>query len=215
MVYAFLIQTLSPKDCDILFYRFYSCYYVQGNISATKSNGDFEKEINTALRTNCDPDSLKSTNRATKLFETSVERSDFLQLITNKVCMQYSMKLKHSLLPLNNQDSSVRGMFIERKWKQESSVSASIVWQSVGNMAFVLVCKRCENLLQAQNVLDIITTQLETHLQFISNPVVPLTNIETVSLIVNQYLPSGEIMFMNSKLVRAFEKQLEVDLYTH
>jgi hypothetical protein len=103
---------------------------------------------------------------------------------------------------------------MERRWKKENSVEMPIIWQGVPGLGFVLVCNKSENYVQAHNVLDMIIQQLEKHLQFLTNPALALTIVETVALIVNQFLPGGQLLFMNSRFVRQFEKQLESHLFS-
>ncbi|KDR13731.1 hypothetical protein L798_12129 [Zootermopsis nevadensis] len=132
--------------------------------------------------------------------------------------MQYSMKVKHSLVPIlvnsDYKEAFMKGIYMERRWKKENGVEIPVIWQGVPGLGFVLLCSKSENYVQAHNVLDVIIHQLEKHLQFITNPVMALTIIETVALIVNQFLPGGKLLFMNSRLVRQFEKQIEVHLFS-
>ncbi|KAJ9583162.1 hypothetical protein L9F63_022494 [Diploptera punctata] len=205
MVYAFMIQTLDSKECGVIYYRAFTCY---SNIESD----------NTYYLNNSNGESgICGHFRPHKLFETSTEMKELLQHVANKVQMQYSMKMKHSLAPVELTDSKeafAKGIFMERKWKKESGLEIPIVWQCAPGLGFVLLCNRRENIVQAHNVLSIIIQQLEKHLQFVSNPAMALALVETVALIVNQFLPSGQLLFMNSRLVRQFEKQLEHDLFS-
>jgi AP-5 complex subunit sigma-1 len=161
---------------------------------------------------------VQSHFRPSKLFETSAEKKELLQHIACKVQMQYSLKVKHSLVPVlvnsEYKEAFVKGIYMERRWKKENGVEMPVIWQGVPGLGFVLLCSKSENYVQAHNVLDVIIQQLEKHLQFLTNPVMALTIVETVALIVNQFLPSGQLLFMNSRLVRQFEKQLELDLFS-
>jgi hypothetical protein len=162
--------------------------------------------------------SVQTYFRPPKLFETSAEKKDLLHHIARKVQMQYSLKIKHSIVPIlvndDYKEAFVKGIYMERRWKKESGVEMPIVWHGVPGLGFVLVCSKSENYVQAHNILDLIIQQLEKHLQFLTNPVMALTIVETVALIVNQFLPGGQLLFVNSRLVRQFEKQLEVDLFS-
>lgn len=196
MVYAFLIHTLNQRTCDVLYYRVYSSY----NSVQVNNSGECE-----------DANNGRNVNN-TALFDTPVEKKELINHIANKIQMQYFLKLKHSILPGEDlKGCFVKGVYKERGWRDD--INAVVVWQGAPGLGFAMVCKEHENIVQAQNVMHIITSQLEKHLQFISNPVVPLRLVETVALIVNQYLPAGQLLFINSKLLKVYEKQLEHDLF--
>ena len=200
-----MIQTLDSKESCVIYYRTFTCYSnsESENVPYVRSNSSTEPNI-------------RSHFRPQKVFETSTEMKELLQHVANKVQMQFTMKMKHSLLPDHNvnKETSAKGIFMERKWKPDSGLEIPVVWHSTPGLGFVLLCNRQDNNVQAHNVLSIIIQQLEKHLQFVSNPALALTVVETVGLIVNQFLPSGQLLFMNSRLVRQFEKQLERDLFT-
>jgi hypothetical protein len=217
MVIAFMIQTLNPKGCDILYYRAFTCYN-SGGAEGFKMKNTYKREDNVySFGSNTegkasDQCSTQSYFRPPRLFETSAEKKELFQHIACKVQMEYSMKVKHSLVPmLAPKQSLLKGIFMERK---ENSVEMPIIWQGVPGLGFVLVCNKSENYLQAHNVLNVIIQQLEKHLQILTNPALALTIIETVALIVNQFLPGGQLLFMNSRFVRQFEKQLESHLFS-
>lgn len=222
MVIAFMIQTLNPKGCDILYYRAFTCYN-SGGAEGFKTRSENKYSDNVSFRSNTDDKvsdqcSVQSYFRPSRLFETSTEKKELLQHIACKVQMQYSLKVKHSLnptlVPNDYKQSLVKGIFMERRWKKENSVEMPIIWTGVPGLGFVLVCNKSENYVQAHNVLEVIVQQLEKHLQFLTNPALALTIVETVALIVNQFLPGGQLLFMNSRLVRQFEKQLESHLFS-
>lgn len=223
MVIAFMIQTLNPKGCEILYYRVFTCYN-SGRVGRFQNRNDNEgKASGCSFQSKTDAKSsdqcgVQSNFRPSKLFETSSEKKELLQHIAYKVQMQYSMKVKHSLVPIlvnsDYKEAFMKGIYMERRWKKENGVEIPVIWQGVPGLGFVLLCSKSENYVQAHNVLDVIIHQLEKHLQFITNPVMALTIIETVALIVNQFLPGGKLLFMNSRLVRQFEKQIEVHLFS-
>lgn len=223
MVFAFMIQNLNPKGCDVLYYRVFSCYS-SGSAEElkTRSDGKYKDSVssfqpNTDAKSS-DQHSIQSYFRPPRLFETSSEKKDLLQHIACKVQMQYSFKVKHSLVPIlvhnDYKGALVKSIFMERRWKKENGMEIPVVWQGVPGLGFVLVCSKSENCIQAHNVLGVIIEQLEKHLQFLTNPAMALTIVETVALIVNQFLPGGQLLFMNSRFFRQYEKQLEAHLFS-
>ncbi|PSN39695.1 hypothetical protein C0J52_25976 [Blattella germanica] len=208
MVYAFIIQTLDAKECSIMYYRTFTCYNANSIFDGTPCS---KSEVRNTVRD-------VSNVRSQKAFETSIEMKEFLQHIANKVHMQYTMKMKHSFVPILDQgdckDTFLKGIYMERKGKEDNVTQIPIVWQCTPGLGFVLVCNKSDNCVQAQNVLDVIVQQLEKHLQFVSNPPFALALVEAIALVINQYLPGGQLLFMNNKLMRQFEKQLETDLFS-
>lgn len=223
MVFAFMIQTLNPKGCDVLYYRVFSCYSSDSAEELKMRNDGKYRDSVSSFQSNIDAKSsdqhsIQSYFRPPRLFETSAEKKELLQHIACKVQMQYSFRVKHSLVPIlvhnDYKGALVKGIFMERRWKKQNGMETPIVWQGVPGLGFVLVCNKSENYVQAHNVLDMIIQQLEKHLQFLTNPVMALTIVETVALIVNQFLPGGQLLFMNSRFFREYEKQLEAHLFS-
>ncbi|XP_063221297.1 AP-5 complex subunit sigma-1-like [Bacillus rossius redtenbacheri] len=189
MVHAIVVQTLQPGESEVLYYRFYS-----------------SSEISAA---GVEPG---ASSRPPKLFDTPAEKQDLARHVSRKVQLQFHMKLAQSLVPAGPH-AAVRGGYTERGWKER--VELPVVWQGwLGSgLALALLCSAHDNLMQAQNVLETLSAQLEKHLQFVSSPAMALSLVETVALVVNQFLPSGRLLFLNSKLVHTLERQLEADLY--
>lgn len=202
MVYAFIIHSIDGKEAHILYYRVYR----------SKRNDADEQKYETEFRAV----GVKVTN-SEPLFETSDEKKLFLQYIVNNVHMQYSLKLSQSLIPISKLDKStiIKGIFVERNWKTNRTEPVTVIWQCVSHLGFSLVCDNTENTLQAQNVLDILIDKYEKYLQLISNSTVAVNFVETVTLVTNQFLPGGQLLFMNSNVINNFEKLLESSLYAN
>lgn len=200
MVYAFIIQTLDSKESEILYYRMYS---------------SLSKEMALILSDDLPANATVDSNTCAPLFQSSIEKKDFLNFIVNKIKMLYILKLKQSLISVSqNKDTIIKGVFKERNWKSNLCDHFVVTWQIVHGLGFSLVCKKDENYVHAQNMLDIVVSQLDKYLHFFSNPAVALKSIEAVTLVINQFLPSGQLLFVNSGVVESFEKQLEKDLYS-
>uniref|UniRef100_A0A1B6CZV9 Uncharacterized protein n=1 Tax=Clastoptera arizonana TaxID=38151 RepID=A0A1B6CZV9_9HEMI len=194
MVCAFIIQTLDSNDSEILYYRVYSSSSSEKEVMSGES-GTTTVELNNSL------------------FQTNIEKKDFLNFVVNKINMMYALKINMSLVPIS-QTTIIKGVFTERNWKKNQCEPFVVVWEAVHGLGFSMLCKKSENYIQAQNMMEIVISQLDKYLDFLSNPAVALKSIETVSLIINQFLPSGQILFLNSSFIQQFEKQLEKDLYS-
>lgn len=80
--------------------------------------------------------------------------------------------------------------------------------------AFVLICEVDENRIQAENVLSLIIKHIIEHVIITIDQKVAeiMLKGEKVSAILHIFLPNGQILFMNHKLIRQLEKQLETVL---
>lgn len=195
MVLAFIIQTLDSEEPEIAFYRFYSSWPTTITAKNPTSSSDLHSH----------------SGHNSYLFESSHEKKSLLTRLTKKVHMHYSLKLKQSLLPLQHQDSKtlLNGYFVERDWKLENFC---VVWQGVPGIGFSLICEKECNILHTQSGLDFIVSQLEKYLQLLSYPTSISKTIDSVALIVEQCLPGGQLLYLNSSLVKCIEKQLEINL---
>lgn len=197
MVFALIIQTLDSEEPEIAFYRFYSSWPITKLTLVNNPSSSSDLDSN-------------SGNRSC-LFHSSQEKKNLLMHLTKKVHMHYSLKLKQTLLPFQHQDSKtlLNGYFVERDWKFEN---LCVVWQGVPGIGFSLICEKECNVLQAQSGLDFIVSELEKYLQLLSYPTSISKTIDSVALIVEQCLPGGQLLYLNSSLVKCIEKQLEISL---
>lgn len=189
MVFAFIIQTLDSQEPELVYYRFYSTS--MGDTFSTKDSS--------------------SQDMPNFLYGTSIEKKDLLHLIIKRVHMLYSLKLKQSLIPIQNEENKtvMKGCYLEKNWNSERF---SVVWQGVPGIGFSLVGLENENISHAQNTLDLITSELQKYLQIVSYPAVTTKVLDTVALILDCFLPGGQMLFLNSSIIKSLEKQLELDL---
>lgn len=215
MVYAFILHTVANKDVQVLFYKIYTCYgsYKYNVLCDDISDKEeLKQEEECVVKTKPIGNDESSQNF---LFESISEKKELIHYISNKVHMHYSLKMKQALIPMIavEKDTKISGVFRERHWKNNLDDQFVVVWHGVRGLGFTLLCNKHENIFQAQNVLDTVIMQLEKQITLLLDPLVAVKLIETVSLIVNSYIPGGQLVFANSKLLKSFEKKVEVDLY--
>lgn len=217
MVYAFILHTVGSKDIQTLYYKIFTCYgSVRCNVLCERKSGDkdLELETNPDLRVR---NMYKKTNELTQhvLFESLSEKKELVNYVSNKVHMHYSLKMKQALIPIASveNDSKISGVFRERNWKNELNEEFIVVWECVKGFGFTLLCKKNENIHQAHSVLDTVIAQAEKQIRLLSDPLIAVKTIETLALIINNFIPGGLLLFMNSKMLNSFEKKLKVDLY--
>ena len=76
-----------------------------------------------------------------------------------------------------------------------------------------MICDQDENRLQAENVLSIIVKYSHDYiLNLEQNMAEILIKGERIAAILQLYLPNGQVAFLNNKVIKQLEKQLETIL---
>lgn len=192
MAFAFIIQTFDSEEPELAYYRFYSAWSKEPNATGLPSQN-------------------KEESPSSFLFESNGEKKEIVSLIVKKNHMLYSLKLKQSLIPIQNQDikTLIKGCYTESSWKSERF---TVVWEGVPGIGFSLVCEEDVNISQAQMILDLLVSEMEKYLQIVSYPLITPKTFDSVALIVDTFLPGGQLLLLNSSLIKSLEKLLESDL---
>ena len=93
-------------------------------------------------------------------------------------------------------------------------VERTVVWLGAGNTGFTLVCHKEENRLTAENVLRLLIRYLQEYIRVINQPAEAALKADKVCVVLNTLLPDGALLFMNHRVVRGLEKELEVLMKT-
>jgi len=88
-------------------------------------------------------------------------------------------------------------------------VERVVLWKGLANCGFALICEKDENRLVAENILNVIIRQLQEYCQIILQPSEAILKADKVSAITHQFLPGGQLLFMNNRFLRQVEKELE------
>ena len=86
------------------------------------------------------------------------------------------------------------------------------VWQGTGNTCLTLLCEPQENRLLAESVLKTLVKFLQEHLRLLQNPTEVLNKPERLEIILNRFLPEGNLVCMNHRVVRQLEKEVDVKI---
>lgn len=186
MVYALIIHTLVPGPCRLL----YSSVFVH------------EPEIN---------EEVTGDERAT--------RKEHLLEVAQRVQSEYSFRfvaseddsaedltgLSSTNELMSNLKSGVFRLSPGNPFKEEKVV----LWKGLANAGFTLVCEKDENRLIAENVLDHVIRHLQEYCQIILQPSEAILKVDRVVTIIHQFLPNGQLLFMNTRYLRQMEKELE------
>ncbi len=87
-----------------------------------------------------------------------------------------------------------------------------VVWLAAVNCGFSLICDPCENRMLAENVLKLLIKYIQDYCRVLSEPQNVLMKPDRVALIQNQFLPDGKLLFMNHRVIRQYEKELELKM---
>lgn len=84
-----------------------------------------------------------------------------------------------------------------------------VVWLSVNGFGVALVCYHYENRLLAEMILKLLTRHLNDFCRFTLQPSELFSKPEKVQIVLNKFLPYGQLLFMNHRLVRMLERETE------
>ncbi|XP_068706485.1 AP-5 complex subunit sigma-1-like isoform X1 [Montipora foliosa] len=88
-------------------------------------------------------------------------------------------------------------------------VERVVLWRGLANSGFALICEKDENRLVAENILNLIIRHLQEYCQIILQPSEAILKADKVTAIIHHFLPEGQLLFMNNRFLRQVEKDLE------
>ena len=201
MVYAFMIQTVLSGPCRVL----YSNTYVPDPVCPfhkVKVGDNEEFSIDSA--------------------KVRTIRKERMQLIAEEIQSDYGFRMAMSNRSHDTELQTLSaegtlpdfeiGFFRLSPETEEICVSHEekvVVWLAALNSAFSLICDVNENRVLAESVLKLLIKYLQDYCRILGEPNNALTRPDRVALIENQFLPNGKLLFMNHRVIRQFEKELE------
>lgn len=195
MVYAFIIHTLPPDTCRVLF----SCTFGLEDAGVDDHRIENEGDV-TEMRT------LRKEQMALVARQVQSEFS-FQKAVSERVTYNDGLS--------NGQEDWMRdaelGMFrlaAGDPFKTEKIA----VWLGAGKTGFILVCETHENRLQVENQLRLLVKNLQEHVKAVRQPIEVLEKGDRVMAVLHHFLPSGHIIFMNHALIKQTEKELDIAL---
>lgn len=85
-----------------------------------------------------------------------------------------------------------------------------VVWCGAGNTGFAFVLHRDENRVLAESILKLLIRYFQEYLRVLNQPAEAALKADRVCLILHKILPDGALIFMNHRVVRAIERELEI-----
>lgn len=200
MVYAFIMHTLLPPVPKIL----YSCVFGFERIDADTGK-DSESGVRSARKEQIVQVALEIQSQYT--FRTSVSGRSYeadMQVLQNEGTLP-ELELGFIRFPDRQQASGDGTSRCRPKPK-------TAVWLGALNCAFVLLCDAHENRALAEHVLKVLVKHLHEHCRVFHQPADVTNRVDRVALVLNQFLPGGQLLVMNHRLLRQFEKELDVKI---
>ncbi|CAI7993822.1 AP-5 complex subunit sigma-1 [Geodia barretti] len=192
MVFAFLCHSVTGTPCRIL----YSAVF-----------GD-------DLSMETDHDSTQKGQRTT--------RKEQLLQVSCRVQSEYGFRTAvKDRVHRSSEDTSndhrfqpEKGFF--RLYPGDPFLSAkAVVWSVIEECAYVMICELDENRLLAEIVLAVITRLIRDHVTSLEQKNAEiLLKAEKTAAILHHFLPCGQLVFMNHRLIAQNERHLERTLAT-
>lgn len=195
MVYAFIINFLSSANSKVLYYCVFGQEYIESD-----HGGD-----------ELPPEDVRKLRR------------DNINAVSSRVHSEYlfrratsSRTIEEDIQKIINDDALPEmelGFF--RMGEGEILRSEKIVvWMATGNIGFSLICEKTENRLLTETILKLLIRYLHEYLRILNQPTEASLKADKVGLVINKFLPEGNLLFMNNRVIRQLEKELETAMKT-
>ncbi|XP_031555267.1 AP-5 complex subunit sigma-1-like [Actinia tenebrosa] len=186
MVYAFILHTLRPGPCRVLFSQVF-VHEAQPEVEAIEDARERRKE-----------QLLNVANRVQSEFSFRFVTSGSVQHVdTNGLATTDEL--------LSQLESGIFRLADGNPFDSEKVV----VWKGIANCGFTLICEKTENRVLAENVLTLLIRYLQDYCRVIFQPTEAILKVDKLSVILFQFLPNGQLLFMNHRFVRQLEKEFE------
>ncbi|KAK6174144.1 hypothetical protein SNE40_017475 [Patella caerulea] len=188
MVYAFLINTIVPGTPRLIYYDIY------GQDGVADESRDITGDV------------LKSIRKAQ------------IQLVSERVHSEYQFRraisgrsVEEDVLRVSNDDTlpEFEVGFFRLGMGEIFNRERYVVWLGAGYTAFSVVCEISENRLLAESVLRLLIRYLQEHVRVLTQPSETGLRSERVGVVLNTFLPSGNLLFLNHRLIRQLEKEVD------
>ncbi|KAI6661607.1 AP-5 complex subunit sigma-1-like [Oopsacas minuta] len=142
-------------------------------------------------------------------------RKDSIAEVVRRIQIEFAFQFSANYLASSSKTDesniSVNGTFLLYS-NDPFSNQQIVVWRVNSGITYALICDTNENLSLAEYVLEVlIRVILDNMSQEMTAPKI-LLEADKITGILHVFLPSGTLLFMNHKIVRHLEKELEAIL---
>ncbi|XP_062520963.1 AP-5 complex subunit sigma-1-like [Corticium candelabrum] len=183
MVYSFLVQTVTPGPCRLLYSTFFGC-----------------EDDNVASN-----DSLRSKRKR--------QLSEVAQQVHAEFTFRSSTTgTKYHVDGLSEEQLAAKEMgtfSLPRGCPfKESKV---VLWLTQAKCGYVFIMDPDENRMLAESVLSQLVKQIDTNVRKQDEaPSKVLLKVDRMGAIVHLFLPNGQLQFMNHRVIEQYQKELDI-----
>lgn len=140
------------------------------------------------------------------------ERKESVAEVVRRIQIEYTFQFSANFLALSNKTDennvTLSGLF--RICPNDPFTNEQIVvWKVTNGIGYALICDPAENLSLAEYVIDVLIRLIIDNItQEMTGPKILLEG-EKIVAILHVFLPSGTLLFMNHRIVRHLEKDVE------
>ena len=147
--------------------------------------------------------------------DTRGDRKESISEVVRRIQIEFSFQFSANFLASSSKadenNISVNGTFLLHS-NDPFPCQQVVVWRVSSGIGYALICDIAENLSLADYVLEVlIRVILDNISQELTGPKI-LLEAEKITGILHVFLPSGTLLFMNHKIVRHLEKDVEAIL---
>ncbi|KAL8606258.1 hypothetical protein ACOMHN_039794 [Nucella lapillus] len=213
MVLAFIISTLTGDKPVVLYHQIYGWIVDRvGNESEPAKEkeevgDDRERQhklskqhiFRVAERVHSEYDFRRETNNLT-------QEEDIQRLNNDDTLPEFEMGYFRVQTPLLTSSTQAE--------KDSAQSFQHVTWMGAALAGFILLCEPCENRVVSGQVLRLLVRFLQEHVRVLNQPSDIVNRIERISEVMERVLPDGNLLFMNNRVVRQMEKDLETVMKT-
>ncbi|XP_065843662.1 AP-5 complex subunit sigma-1-like [Oscarella lobularis] len=184
MVYAFLVHTVNPGPCRILFAAFYGCEDSESEIPDEKLRARRKEQLNQIAEQVQSEFSFRSSTTGTKYSGEGI--SDELLAVKETGFFRLA-----SGCP-----------FKESKF---------VLWMTQARCGYTIVMEEDENRILAENVLNLMLRLIDVYVKKQDETTIQiLLKADKMASVVHLFLPNGQLQFINHRVVEQYQKELEL-----
>ncbi|CAH1782715.1 unnamed protein product [Owenia fusiformis] len=232
MVYAFIISSLRPGPCTVLYtkrfgYKFRENYNEKDQIQTEGTEADIYKGQGHESENEIRRQQIAADTRYAKAIEAQEQHiGELVQSEYNFRKALSSKSFEEDFQRLNNDDvlpDLEKGCIRLQASKQyQLTRDYTVIWVGTLNCAFIFVCEDDENKQQAELTLKLIVKYIQQYTGLLNTSVTESLSrfgstsspsrirIDRVTPVIKYMVPNGHLLVMNHRLVRQFEKELDV-----
>ena len=218
MVRAFFIQTLKQGQWRILYSRFYG----PDAMPTAQDKGIFSEEHDGIYFSPNEADDDNDDTQTTQVpKDVRTGRLKTCRTVCTKIQEAYSFRLK---VTNRNVDQELKALlnegimpgyelgFFRLADSSCSSHEGIVIWMGALDCCFSLLLDKYDNRLTAETVLTMLVNYVHRYCEAFSKPQELVHRLDKVTVILEQFLPMGQLNIMNHRVVRQLVKELEAKM---